>query len=149
MNTLICKKENVPWQVGFYLRIARLIQYLKSSFLWISVWIIYLFHPFIFKLSVVVAQPLGRVLLFEILCTAACKAFLSFTISQSLLKLLSIESIMPSNHLILWHPLLLLPSIFPSISLFQCISSLHQVAKVLEVQLQHQSFQWIFRVDFL
>ena len=47
--------------------------------------------------------------------TAAHKAFLSFTISLSLLKLMSIESVMPSNHLILCHPLLLLPSIFPSI----------------------------------
>ena len=57
---------------------------------------------------------------------------------------------MPSNYLILCHPLLLLPSIFPSIKgLFQWVSSLHQVAKVLELQLQHQSFQLIFRVDFL
>ena len=47
------------------------------------------------------------------------------------------------------HPLFLLPSIFPSISLFQWVGSLHQVAKVLQLQLQHQSFQWIFRTDFL
>ena len=44
--------------------------------------------------------------------------FLSFTISQSLLKLMPIESVMPSNHLILCHPLLLLPSIFPGIRVF-------------------------------
>ena len=50
--------------------------------------------------------------------TAARQASLSFTISQSLLKLISIESVMPSNHLILCHPLLLLPSIFPSIRVF-------------------------------
>ena len=50
--------------------------------------------------------------------TAACQASLSFTISQSLLKLMSIESVMPSNHLVLCHPLLLLPSIFPSIRVF-------------------------------
>ena len=50
--------------------------------------------------------------------TAACQASTSFTISQSLLKLMSIESVMPSNHLILCHPLLLLPSIFPSIRVF-------------------------------
>ena len=50
--------------------------------------------------------------------TAAHQAFLSFTISQSLLKLMSIESVVPSNHLILCHPLLLLPSIFPSIKVF-------------------------------
>ena len=46
------------------------------------------------------------------------KASLSFTISQSLLKLMSIESVMPSNHLILCHPLLLLPSIFPRVRVF-------------------------------
>ena len=49
---------------------------------------------------------------------AARKTFLSFTISQSLLELMSIESVMPSNYLILCHPLLLLPSIFPSIRVF-------------------------------
>ena len=50
--------------------------------------------------------------------TAACQAPLSSTISQSLLKLMSIELVMPSNHLILCRPLLLLPSIFPSIRVF-------------------------------
>ena len=50
--------------------------------------------------------------------TAACQASLSITISQSLPRLMSIESVMPSNHLILCHPLLLLPSIFPSIMVF-------------------------------
>ena len=55
---------------------------------------------------------------------AARQASLSFTISQSLLKLMSIESMMPSNHLILCHPLLLLPSIFPSIRVFSDESAL-------------------------
>ena len=50
--------------------------------------------------------------------TVACQASLSFTISQSLLRLVSIESVMPSNHLIICCPLLLLPSIFPSIKVF-------------------------------
>ena len=50
--------------------------------------------------------------------TAAHQASLSFTISWSLLKLMSIESVMPSNHLILYHPLILLPSIFPRIRVF-------------------------------
>ena len=50
--------------------------------------------------------------------------FLSFTISQSLLKLMSIELVMPSNHLILYHPLLLLPSIFPSIRVFSTVLAL-------------------------
>ena len=49
----------------------------------------------------------------------ACQASLSFTVSQSLLKLMSIKLVMSSNHLILCHPLLLLPSIFPSIRVFQ------------------------------
>ena len=57
--------------------------------------------------------------------TAACQASLSVTNSQSLLKLTSIESVMPSNDLILCHPLLLLPSIFPSIRVFSNESVLH------------------------
>ena len=55
---------------------------------------------------------------------AACQASLSVTNSQSLLKLLSIDLVMPSNHLILCHPLLLLPSIFPSIRIFSSKSAL-------------------------
>ena len=58
-------------------------------------------------------QSLSSVWLFETLRTAACQASLSFTISRSLLKLMSIELVMSSNHLILCHPLLLLPYIFP------------------------------------
>ena len=57
--------------------------------------------------------------------TAACQAALSHTNSRSLLKLMSIELVMPSNHLILCHPLLLLPSIFPSIRVFLNESVLH------------------------
>ena len=56
--------------------------------------------------------------------TAAHQVSLSFTVSQSLLKLMSIESVMPSNHLILCHPLLLLPSVFPSIRSFT-VMALH------------------------
>ena len=74
-------------------------------------------------------------------------ARLPFSISQTLLKLMSTESVMPSNRLILCQPLLLLSSIFPNIRVFSSVSSSHQVVKVLE--LQHQSFQWIFRVDLL
>ena len=59
------------------------------------------------------------------LWTAAHQASLSFTIPQSLLKLMSIESVMPSNHLILCRPLLLLPSIPPSIIVFSSESVLH------------------------
>ena len=57
--------------------------------------------------------------------TAACQAFLSFTISWSLLKLMSIELVMPSNQLIFCHPLLLPPSIFPSIRVLSSESVLH------------------------
>ena len=57
--------------------------------------------------------------------TAACQASLSITNSRSLLKFMSIESVMPSNHLILCHPLLLLPSNFPSIRVFSNESVLH------------------------
>ena len=56
--------------------------------------------------------------LFVIPWTVACQASLSITSSRSLFKLMSIESVMPSNHLILCHPLLLLPSVFPSIRVF-------------------------------
>ena len=63
-------------------------------------------------------QSLTHVQLFVTPWTAALQASLSFTISWSLLKLMSIESMMPSNHLILCHPLLFLFSIFPSIRVF-------------------------------
>ena len=68
--------------------------------------------------SFAVVQSLSHVQLFATPWTAACQASLSFTISQSLLKLMSIWSMMPSNHLILCRPLLLLPSIFPRIRVF-------------------------------
>ena len=72
----------------------------------------------------VVAQSLSHVQLFATLWTAACQASLSFTISLSLLKLMSIESAMPSNHLILCPSLLLLPSVFPRIRVFSVESAL-------------------------
>ena len=63
----------------------------------------------------VVLQLLSYVQFFVSTWIAECQASLSFTISWSILKLISIESVMPPNHLVLCHPLLLLPSIFPSI----------------------------------
>ena len=63
-------------------------------------------------------QLLSHVQLFATPWTVACQASLSITNSQSLLKLMFLESVMPSNHLILCRPLLLLPSIFPSIKVF-------------------------------
>ena len=73
------------------------------------------------------------------------------TNSWSLLKFMSIESVMPSNHLILCRPLLLLPSIFPSIKVFSSESVHHfrWLSKVLEFQLQHHSLQRNPRVDLL
>ena len=68
--------------------------------------------------DVVVVQLLSCVPLFATPWTAAHQPSMSFTISQSLLRLMSIESVMPSNHLILGHPLLLPPSIFPSVRVF-------------------------------
>ena len=72
----------------------------------------------VFNDSCVSVQSLNCVQLFATPWTAACQASLSITNSRSLLKLMSIESVMPSNHLILCPPLLLLPSIFPSIRVF-------------------------------
>ena len=70
-------------------------------------------------------QSLSRVQLFATPRTEARQASLSITNSQSLLKLMSMEWMMPSNHLILCHPLLLLPSIFPSIKVVSKESGLH------------------------
>ena len=95
----------------------------------------------------VCVQSLSCVRFFVTPWTAAYQASRSFTISRSLLKLMSIEPVMPFNHITLCCPLLLLPSIFPCISDFSNESTLHQGTKILE--LQHQSFQWIFRADFL
>ena len=80
-------------------------------------------------------QSLSHVRLFATLWIAARQASLSITNSRSSLRLTSIESVMPSSHLILCRPLFLLPPIPPSISLFQWVNSLHEVAKVLEFQL--------------
>ena len=74
---------------------------------------------------VVVVQPLSRVRLFVTPWTAAHQPSLSFTTAQSLLKLMSIESVMPSSHLILCRPFLLLASIFPSMRVFSNELTLH------------------------
>ena len=70
-------------------------------------------------------QSLSHVRLIATPWIAACQAYLSINNSWSLLKVMSIELVMPSNHLILCHPLLLLPSVFPSIRVFSCESVLH------------------------
>ena len=73
---------------------------------------------------VVVVQSLSHIRLFVTPWTVAHQASLSFTNTKSLLKLMFIESVMPSNHLVLCHPLLLLPSTFPSIKVFTTGSAL-------------------------
>ena len=89
------------------------------------------------------------------LWTAACQASLSITNSQSLLKLISIELVMPSDHLILSHPLLLLPSVFPSIRVFSNESVLHiRWTKYwnFSFNICHASEYWAlisFRIDWL
>ena len=96
------------------------------------------------KYSIVVVQSLSHVQLFINPWTATHQASLSFTISWSWLRFMSIESMMPSNHLILCCPLLLLPSIVPSIRVFSIESALRtRWPKVLELQFLHQSCQWI------
>ena len=78
----------------------------------------------IHRRQVVAVQPFSHVRLFATPWTAACQASLSFTMFWSLLKLMSMELVMPPNHLVLYQPLLLLPSIFPSIRVFSNESAL-------------------------
>ena len=75
-------------------------------------------HEVFSIVNATVVQSLSRVWLLETTWTAACQASLSFTIFQRLLKFMSIESVMPPNHLFLCDPILFLPSIFPSIRVF-------------------------------
>ena len=84
-----------------------------------------LYQAFFFFFDNIFVQSLSFVWLFLTPWTAAHQVSLFFTISPSLLKLLSIESVMSSSHLILCHPLLLLPSAFPSIRVFSNESALH------------------------
>ena len=93
------------------------------------------------EVVVVAVQLLSHVWVFVTPWTIALQVPLSFTISQSLLRF------MPSHPLSSPSPPAL--SLSQHQGLFQWVSSSHQVAKLLELQLQHQSFQWIFRVDFL
>ena len=90
---------------------------------------------FLNQVQVSLIQSLSHVRLFATPWIRAHQASLSITNSWSSLKFMSIESVLPSNHLILGCLLFLLPSIPPSISLFQWVNSLHEVAKVLELQL--------------
>ena len=94
-------------------------------------------------------QSLSHVWLFVTPWTAACQASLFITNSRSWLKFMFTESVMPSNHLILCNPLLLMPSIFSSIRAFSNESALCTRWPKYWFQLQHQSFQWTPRTDLL
>ena len=84
-----------------------------------------MFVPVPYCLDDCLVQLLSHVQLFAISWTAACQACLSIISSQNLLRLMSIKSVMPSNHFILCCPLLLLPSVFPSIRVFSSELALH------------------------
>ena len=103
----------------------------------------------IYHHRVIVVQSLNHIWFFVTPCTAAFQASLSFIMAQNLFKIMSIDLVMPSNHLILCCPLLLLPSIFLSIRVFSIELILHIRWQVLELHVHHQCLQWISRVDFL
>ena len=138
-----------------HLAIDLFCKYLLKNFVKFSVLmrfmrnVLYLSNAFYFWDQFISVQSLSCVRLFATPWIAAYQASLSITNSRSSLKLMSIESVIPSSHLILCRLLLLLPPIPPSISLFQWVNSLHEVAKVLEFQRQHQSFQRTPRTNLL
>ena len=99
-------------------------------------------------LGLVLVQSLSCAWIFATPWKAACQTSLSFTISWSLLKFMSIESVMLSKYFILCHPSFVF-SLSQHQGLFQWVDSSHHMATVLEFQLQRQSFQWIFQVVFI
>ena len=112
--------------LGFYqdLSIWKLVSFSSRIYFLIILWQFLLFSSCsLFQFSSV--QSLSHVRLFQTAWIAARQASLSITISQSSLRLMSIESVMPSSHLILSRPLLLLPPIAPSIRVFSNESALH------------------------
>ena len=103
----------------------------------------------IYNMYICLVQSLSLVQLFVTPWITARQASLSIINSRSSLKLLSIELVMPRSHLLLCHPLLMAP-IPPSIRVFSNESTLRMMwPKYWEFQLQHQSFQWAPRTDFL
>ena len=126
-NALLVHLENSKLS---FKRVLSITQHVSSSLqvhtlCFSDIWYIYLYLYQIYIpditsviIVVVVLQPLNCVQLFVTPWTAAHQASLSFPISLIVLKVMSIESVKPSNHLILCHPLLLLPSVFPSIRVF-------------------------------
>ena len=125
LGIFLKKQENFQWLKALELKVIGDL-YLKEQ---ISIdnklTLLLIQQIFVEYLPCQLVQSLSCVWLFATPLTAACQDSLSITISQSLLKLMSIESVMPSKHLILCHPLLLLPSVFPSIRVFSNESILH------------------------
>ena len=131
----VFRRKPDPWEINW------VSEHIKTTLPWESIcWYKHFEHQFhclkglstemakprvkLSKIHFSSAQSLSRVRLFATPCTAARQTSLSITNSRSSLKLMSIESVMPSNHLILCHPLLLPPSIFPSIRVFSNESAL-------------------------
>ena len=100
-------------------------------------------------IAAVVVQPLSHFQLFVTPWTAAWEASLSFTIPWTLFKLMSIELVMLSNHVLLCHPLLLLPSIFPSIRDFFMSQFFASGGQGIGASASASVVQWIFRIHFL
>ena len=115
VQDILCSMAAKPPFHPFTHLLAKLLFSHCSHLLQVDLWVYF----------VVVVQSLSCVWFFVIPLTAACQASLSFTISWSVLKFMSTESVMLSNHLILWCPFLLLPSVFPSIRVFSSKSALH------------------------
>ena len=99
-------------------------------------------------MGVVVLQSLNSAWVSATPWTAARQPSLSFTVSWSLLRFMPIESVMPSNHPILLSPSPPALNLSQHEGLFQWVTSSHQMAKELDLQLQHQSFQWIWALIF-
>ena len=116
------KKNLVSW-IYNCLENFQVLQFVACCFLKCSVLV--MVHRVLLSVQFSSVQFLSCVQLFVTPWTAACQASLPIANSRSLLKLTSIESVMPSNHLILCHPLLFLPSVSPSISVFSSELVLH------------------------
>ena len=147
IESLICLLDSFSTRLLNSTSVALCLEHRR--YLWYVYWaemnilsFLTVFHSFLEKIQEIIwqssvsVQSLSHVRFFVTPWTAARQASLSLTISQSLLKPMSIKSVMPSNHLILCHPLLLLLSIFPSIRVFSNESVLrisHQlIAKIKE-----------------
>ena len=138
---LVASQWNHPWEVSSVSSYLKWGQYFLSGIIAIRTWHIHnQFSSF---------QSLSCVWLFMTPWTIARQASLSITNSRSLPKPMFIVSVMPSNHLILSSPSPPALKLTQHQGLFKWVSSPHQVAKVLEFQLQNQSLQWTPRTDLL